>query len=78
VLRSDERGSPETLSSKLDVSPPPWLEPVSRAWVPMPIHQRYGNPPLPALPVVRLVENLAEKISRLNRATPARADALQP
>ena len=72
VVRSDELGSPESLSSKLDVSPPPWLEPVNRAWVPMPIHQRYGNPPLPALPVVRLEENLAEKISRLNRATPAR------
>jgi predicted nucleotidyltransferase component of viral defense system len=72
VVRSDGLGSPESLSSKLDVSPPPWLEPVNRAWVPMPIHRRYGNPPLPALPVVRLEENLAEKISRLNRATPAR------
>ena len=72
VVRSDELGSPESLSSKLDVSPPPWLESVNRGWVPMPIHQRYGNPPLPALPVVRLEENLAEKIARLNRATPAR------
>ena len=27
-----------TLSSKLDVSPPPWLEPVRRGWVRMPIH----------------------------------------
>ena len=72
VVRSDGLGSPESLSSKLDVSPPPWLEPVNRAWVPMPIHQRYGDPPLPALPVIRLEENLAEKISRLNRATPAR------
>jgi len=72
VVGSEELGSPESLSSKLDVSPPPWLEPVNRSWVPMPIHQRYGNPPLPALPVVRLEENLAEKISRLNRATPAR------
>ncbi|MDQ1535862.1 MAG: hypothetical protein QOE58_255 [Actinomycetota bacterium] len=27
-----------TLSSKLDISPPPWLEPVRRGWVGMPIN----------------------------------------
>jgi predicted nucleotidyltransferase component of viral defense system len=59
------------LSSKLDVNPPPWLEPVHRCWVDLPVHARYGGP-LPALPVVRLEENVAEKIARLNRTTTAR------
>lgn len=40
--------------------------------MPLPVHATYGPPELPQLPVVRLEENLAEKISRLNRATPAR------
>ena len=31
-------GATGQLSSKLDVSPPPWLEPVRRPWVPMPVH----------------------------------------
>jgi len=60
------------LSSKLDVSPPPWLDPVRRAWIPMPVHGTYGTPGLPELQVVRLEENIAEKISRLNRTTTAR------
>jgi predicted nucleotidyltransferase component of viral defense system len=72
LMRSQQLGSPETLSSKLDVSAPPWLEPITRGWVPMPVHADYGHRALPSLPVVRLEENLAEKISRLNRATPAR------
>jgi hypothetical protein len=38
----------------------------------MDIHGQYGDPPLPELPVVRMEENLAEKIARLNRATTAR------
>ncbi|NMO50680.1 hypothetical protein HH310_05655 [Actinoplanes sp. TBRC 11911] len=61
-----------TLSSKLDVSPPVWLDPARRGWVPMPVHGTYGGRPLPALQVIRLEENLAEKISRLNRTTTAR------
>jgi predicted nucleotidyltransferase component of viral defense system len=60
------------LQSKLDLSPPPWLPPVRRGWVPMPIHTQYGEPPLPEIPMVQLAENLAEKIARLNRTTPAR------
>lgn len=72
TISSAQLGSAETLSSKLDVSSPPWLTPAARGWVPMPIHAQYGLLALPALPVVRLEENLAEKISRLNRATPAR------
>jgi predicted nucleotidyltransferase component of viral defense system len=71
-MTSPELGSGESLASKLDVSPPPWLTPRRHGWVPMPVHAAYGDPPLPQLQVVRLEENLAEKIARLNRATPAR------
>ena len=71
-MSSAELGSATALSSKLDVSSPPWLTPVARNWVEMPVHSRYGEPALPALPVVRLEENIAEKVSRLNRSTPAR------
>jgi nucleotidyltransferase AbiEii toxin of type IV toxin-antitoxin system len=38
----------------------------------MPVHATYGKRPLPALQVIRMEENLAEKISRLNRTTTAR------
>lgn len=37
----------------------------------MPIHDRYGGP-LPTIKTVRLEENIAEKIARLNRTTAAR------
>ena len=66
-----ELGNVEQLSSKLDVNPPPWLPPQLRSWVPMKIHERYGGP-LPQLAVMRLEENMAEKVSRLNRTTTAR------
>lgn len=59
------------LRSKLDIGPPPWLPPVARPWVPLPTHRLYGGP-LPELPTVRLEENVAEKIARLNRRTFAR------
>ena len=68
----DFGGSTDALSSKLDLNPPPWLPPVRRGWQPLPVHAQYGDPPLPELQIVRLEENLAEKIARLNRATPAR------
>jgi predicted nucleotidyltransferase component of viral defense system len=61
-----------TLSSKLDVSPPVGLDPVRRGWVTMPVHATYGARPLPELQAVRMEENVAEKISRLNRTTAAR------
>ena len=61
-----------TLASKLDVSSPPWLPQARRGWVPMPVHGTYGEPDLPQPQVVRLEENIAEKISRLNRTTTAR------
>lgn len=34
----------EQLQSKIDVGPTPWLPPVSRSWVEVPIHDRYGGP----------------------------------
>lgn len=65
-------GDTGALQSKLDLNPPPWLPPVNRGWVHLPVHDRYGQPPLPQLQIVRLEENLAEKVARLNRTTPAR------
>lgn len=65
-------GGTNSLRSKLDLNPPPWLPPVRRGWRPLPIHAQYGLPALPELQIIRLEENLAEKIARLNRATPAR------
>ncbi len=65
-------GNTEALQSKLDLNPPPWLTPITRGWQPLPVHAQYGSPPLPELQVIRLEENIAEKIARLNRATPAR------
>ena len=61
-----------SLTSKLDMSPPVWIEPRERGWVPMPIHNAYGSPALPHIRVIRLEENIAEKIARLNRVTTAR------
>ena len=60
-----------SLATKLDFSPAPWLEPVERTWVAMPIHKQYAAP-LPAIKTVRLEENIAEKVARLNRTTTAR------
>lgn len=60
-----------TLASKLDFSPQPWLGPAVKGWVPMPIHAQYGFA-LPEVPTVRLEENIAEKVARLNRTTTAR------
>jgi len=42
TIQSPSGTDESTLSSKLDVSPPPWLEPVRRGWVAMPIHATYG------------------------------------
>jgi len=47
TIRSEFATADSALSSKLDVSPPPWLDPVRRAWVPMPVHATYGAPGLP-------------------------------
>jgi predicted nucleotidyltransferase component of viral defense system len=68
VLGPDPSGA---LQSKIDIGPPPWLAPTLRAWVPVPVHDRYGGP-LPELPVIDLAENVAEKIARLNRRSLAR------
>lgn len=56
---------------KLDVTAPPWLTPAHHGWAPQDVHAFYGGS-LPALPCVRLEENMAEKIVRLNRVTTAR------
>ena len=56
---------------KLDVGPPCWLEPELRSFVPAPVHRVYDFE-LPVLPTVALVENVAEKIARLNRFAAAR------
>jgi predicted nucleotidyltransferase component of viral defense system len=72
TIRTAFATADSALSSKLDVSPPPWLDPVRRGWIPMPVHATYGTPGLPELQVIRLEENIAEKISRLNRTTTAR------
>jgi predicted nucleotidyltransferase component of viral defense system len=61
-----------SLTSKLDMSPAVWIEPRVRGWVPMPIQKAYGSPALPHIRVIRLEENIAEKIARLNRVTTAR------
>ena len=61
-----------TLYCKLDISPPPWVPPIEKEWIPMPIHSTYGEPELPKILTIRLEENIAEKIARLNRTTPAR------
>jgi predicted nucleotidyltransferase component of viral defense system len=56
---------------KLDVGPPCWLTPQLRPFVPAPVHARYDFQ-LPMLPTMRLEENMAEKIARLNRVSAAR------
>ena len=63
--------SSPTLATKLDFSPAPWLDPVTRTWIPMSIHKQYGKD-LPSIQTTRLEENIAEKIARLNRTTTAR------
>jgi predicted nucleotidyltransferase component of viral defense system len=63
-------GSTGHLSTKLDIGPAPWLAPDHRGWVKLAIHQAYELPA--TLPVMMLAENMAEKIARLNRVTPAR------
>lgn len=50
--------------------PPVWLDPVDRPWVRLPVHKAYDLPA--AVRVMALEENIAEKIARLNRLTPAR------
>jgi predicted nucleotidyltransferase component of viral defense system len=63
-------GDVSHLSTKLDVGPPVWMPPVERPWVEAAIHQYYELPA--AIPTMALEENLAEKITRLNRRRLAR------
>ena len=63
-------GGVGNLATKLDIGPAPWLPPEERGWVRLAIHEAY---PLPAsIPVMALEENMAGKIARLTRRTPAR------
>ena len=57
--------------TKLDFASYPWLESVTRPIVELPIHKQYGFE-LPQIHTVRLEENMAEKIARLNRTSTAR------
>jgi len=63
-------GGVGNLTTKLDIGPAPWLLPEERGWVRLPVHAAYDLPP--AIPVMCLTENMAEKIARLTRRTPAR------
>lgn len=61
----------EIFRTKLDFASYPWLKPVKRPIVELPIHKQYGFS-LPEIHTVRLEENMAEKIARLNRTSTAR------
>ena len=63
-------GNVGNLTTKLDIGPAPWLPPDERGWIRLAIHDAYELPT--ALPVMALVENMAEKIARLTRRAPAR------
>ena len=70
IAVESEYGNP-SLTIKLDVGPPCWLEREHRNFVSTPTQQRYGFA-MPALPCMRLEEILAEKIARLSRMATAR------
>ncbi len=61
----------DLFKTKLDFAAFPWLPPLCREIVKLPIHEQYGSV-LPAINTVRLEENMAEKIARLNRTNTAR------
>jgi predicted nucleotidyltransferase component of viral defense system len=63
-------GGVGNLSTKLDIGPAPWLPPAERGWVRLAIHAAYELPA--SIPVMALEENMAEKVARLTRRTPAR------
>lgn len=68
-------GSPfvkeSSLKTQLDFSAAPWLKPILRGWVDMPVHELYDEK-LPNILTIRLEKNIAEKIARLNRTSTAR------
>lgn len=57
--------------TKLDFASYPWLNPVKREIIALPIHKQYGFS-IPEIHTIRLEENMAEKIARLNRTSTAR------
>ncbi len=62
------------ITSKVDFSVrPPWLAPETLPFLPLPVHNSYDLPGgLPALPVIRLEEAVAEKLARYARVPLAR------
>ena len=58
-------------STKLDFASYPWLAPVMMPFVNLPIQKQYGFS-LPEIHTLRIEENMAEKIARLNRTSTAR------
>lgn len=61
----------EILKTKLDFAAPAWIITSSKLPVSMQIHKQYGQK-LPKINTIKLEENIAEKIARLNRTTTAR------
>ncbi len=57
--------------TKIDFASYPWLPLSQKKILKLPIHEQYGHP-LPAINTVRLEENMAEKIARLNRTNTSR------
>jgi len=68
---SSQFNEEQTFRTKLDFAVYPWLEPVNKRVVELPIHKQYGFE-LPMIQTLCLEETMAEKIARLNRVSTAR------
>ena len=71
---ADHASSEIRIASKVEFSPrQPWLEPETLPFLALPVHRSYDLPHgLPALPVVRVEEAIAEKLARYARVGLAR------
>jgi predicted nucleotidyltransferase component of viral defense system len=71
---ADNAPSEIRIASKVEFSPrTPWLEPETLPFLALPVHRSYDLPGrLPALPVVRVEEAIAEKLARYARVGLAR------
>jgi predicted nucleotidyltransferase component of viral defense system len=70
---ADTAPAPIGILSKLELSPrAPWLAPQVLPFLPLAVHTSYDVPALPALPVVRAEEAIAEKLARYARVPLAR------
>ncbi len=70
VMYQTPFGDLGNLSTKIDIGPTPWLEPVLLPWIRLNVHRFYDLPE--AIPAMALEENMAEKIARLSGRTLAR------